>query len=310
VCAKVAALPELKAEGLAVADFSWMMPDGQKAFLYAQYGLEGLAQLWKADTRSLLASGGVLRTYELLEGGPLRPKKPESSMVNQLLAARLFNEFATQRTELIAQGMAIEASLAKQAQTAGPMRRQTVWQRAGVQRGESELEVTARVRSAELQAVRGSLQVLQAHQPSDALSAIEAYTPMLSMVTAATLGALYGGARSYFRGWWQDVTPSVCRELAAHSSKRTALGALLLVSFFEAAPMLKSKALEMAAQTEVTRYSDEGALKQLVAIDCAYIGVIGLLNYAFPFSLVPWACNVAQVLILPSSEPARPPRQA
>lgn len=103
VMAKVAALPELKAEGLAVADFSWMMPAGEKAPLYAQYGLEGLQMLWQSDTRGLLASGGVLRTYELLEGSPLRPSKLESSVINQLLAHRLFNQFVLRRAELLEQ---------------------------------------------------------------------------------------------------------------------------------------------------------------------------------------------------------------
>jgi hypothetical protein len=103
VMAKVAALPELKAEGLAVADFSWMMPAGEKAPLYAQYGLEGLQMLWQSDTRSLLSSGGVLRTYELLEGSPLRPSKLESSVINQLLAHRLFNQFVLRRAELLEQ---------------------------------------------------------------------------------------------------------------------------------------------------------------------------------------------------------------
>ena len=60
----------------------------------------------------------------------------------------------------------------------------------------------------------------------------------------------------------------------------------------------------LAGESEVTSYSDSNALKQLVAIDCAYLGVIGLVNFAFPFCLVPWACNVAQILVLPSQAPA------
>ncbi len=304
VAAKVAALPELKPEGLAVADFSWMMPDGQKAPLYAQYGLEGVQMLWREDTRALLASGGVLRTYELLEGSPLRPKKPESAIINQQLAHRLFCQFLQRRDELLAEGIALEAALTQQARAAGPQRKKTVWQRAGVQRGESEIEMSARVRSAELEAVRGSVRVLQSHQPSQALTYLEQYTAFISMATASLLGALYGGARGYVRGWSQDVTPSVCRELAAHASKRTALGALLLVAAFEGAPWLKTQALQLAGEREVTSYSDANALNQLVAIDCAYIGVIGLVNFLFPFCLVPWACNVAQILVLPSDQPA------
>ena len=183
-------------------------------------------------------------------------------------------------------------------------RPKNVWQRAGVQSGESEMEISSRVRSAELEAVRGSLRVLEAYQPSNALTYLEQYTPYISMATAATLGALYGGARGYFRGWYQDVTPSVCRELATHVGARAALGALILVAAFEYAPWLKAQALKLAGESEVTCYSDSNALKQLVAIDCAYLGVIGLVNFAFPFCLVPWACNVAQILVLPSQAPA------
>jgi hypothetical protein len=59
--------------------------------------------LWQSDTRGLLSSGGVLRTYELLEGSPLRPSKLESSVINQLLAHRLFNQFVLRRAELLEQ---------------------------------------------------------------------------------------------------------------------------------------------------------------------------------------------------------------
>ena len=69
-------------------------------------------------------------------------------------------------------------------------------------------------------------------------------------------------------------------------------------------PWLKAQALKLAGESEVTSYSDSNALKQLVAIDCAYLGVIGLVNFAFPFCLVLWACNVAQILVLPSQMPA------
>ena len=54
-------------------------------------------------------------------------------------------------------------------------------------------------------------------------------------------------------------------------------------------------------------YSRPEALSQLVAIDLAYIAVIGAINFAFPFSLLPWACNPAQLLVLPSDAPPPPP---
>ena len=91
LAAKVANMADLKEEGMGVADFVWMMPS-DKAHLYTQYGIEGLAALWKEDTKAFLCSGGVLRLCELVEGYPLKPKKVESSAVNQLLAHRLVNQ--------------------------------------------------------------------------------------------------------------------------------------------------------------------------------------------------------------------------
>ena len=100
--AKVAQLPELKADGLGVADFVWMMPD-DKAYMYTQYGLEGLAHLWKEDTSGLLTSGGVLRTAELIDGRALMPSKAESAIMNQLVAHHLLNAFAEDRASLLEQ---------------------------------------------------------------------------------------------------------------------------------------------------------------------------------------------------------------
>ena len=56
VAAKVAAMPDLKAQGLGLGDFVWMLP-GDKAHLYAQYGLEGIAALWKDVRRRALCGG-------------------------------------------------------------------------------------------------------------------------------------------------------------------------------------------------------------------------------------------------------------
>jgi hypothetical protein len=44
-------MPDLKEQGLKLADFVWMMPY-EKATLYTQYGVEGLAALWKEDTKT------------------------------------------------------------------------------------------------------------------------------------------------------------------------------------------------------------------------------------------------------------------
>ena len=116
--------------------------------------------------------------------------------------------------------------------------------------------------------------------------------------------------RAWGRPWWQDVTPSVCRELSAHVAARTAVGACLLVGLFEAAPRLKKAAFAAAGVSEVTDYKEAGALKQLMAVDLAYIAAIGAINFAFPFAIVPWACNPAQLLVLPSEEPPPPLKKA
>jgi len=309
--AKVAQLPELKADGLGVADFVWMMPD-DKAYMYTQYGLEGLAHLWKEDTSGLLTSGGVLRTAELIDGRALMPSKAESAIMNQLVAHHLLNAFAEDRASLLEQAVTAEAGLA----AASPARaapRQTLWQKAGVKRGESELQIQARMQASEQDALRGSIGILQNYEPRAALSYIEQYTPLISMATAAALGAIYGAARGFARAWWHDVTPSVCREISAHVALRSSIGAVLLVATFEAAPYLKQQARAAMGASEVSDYSDPEALKQLVAIDLAYIGAIGVLNYAFPYALLPWACNPAQLLVLPSETkppPLPPPRES
>jgi hypothetical protein len=305
--AKVAALDELRAQGVGMGDFVWMMPE-DKAHMYTQYGIEGVAALWRADARTAMVSGAVARTFELLDGPPLRPKKVDSSLINQLVAHRLFNSFHARRDALLTEAIEAEKSLARDAAAAGRQApKKTVWQRAGVHRGETELELISRVRNSELDALRKGIAHLQAYEPRQPLLLLEQYTPLLSAASAAALGALYGAARGWFRGWWQDVTPSVCRELAAHASKRSALGAMLLVAAFEAAPHVKKAALEAAGASEVGDYHQPGALKQLVAVDVAYIALSGAINFAFPFALVPWACNPAQLLVLPSEATPPPP---
>ena len=173
-------------------------------------------------------------------------------------------------------------------------------------RGETELEVEARVRTEELDAVRRGTAALSAHRPRDALLFIEQYTSQLVVGTAGLLGAIYGGARGYARAWWADVTPYVCRELASHVSKRTALGAMLLAGAFEAAPKIKEQVLQQLGKAAVTDFTQEGALEHFVAVDCAYLGAIAVLNFAFPYILVPVAFNPAQLLVMPKFEEPAP----
>ena len=46
----------------------------------------------------------------------------------------------------------------------------------------------------------------------------------------------------------------------------------LRIGLFEVAPYLKKEAVKYAGYEPVTDYRAEGALQQLVAIDCAYLG--------------------------------------
>ena len=100
LAAKVAAMDDLRPQGLDLADFVWMVPP-EKAQLYSQYGIEGLNALWKVDRRAFLCSGGVLRLAELVHGPALRPSKGDSSPISQLLAHRLFAKIASEKDAML-----------------------------------------------------------------------------------------------------------------------------------------------------------------------------------------------------------------
>ena len=272
--AKVAGMEDLRPEGLSLSDFVWMVPP-EKAQLYSQYGIEGIGNLWRADRRAFLTSGSVLRIAELMAGPPLRPSKGDSSPINQLMAHRLFSKFAAEKESLLEAAAEAEEKLSRESKQAGSAKPvTTIWQRTGVQRGENELEMNARVRSSELYALRGGVAALSSFVPRQPLQYLEQYSSALVIGTAGALGALYGGGRGYFRAWWSDVTPSVCRELAGHVAMRTAVGSMLLVGFFEAAPWIKTQALAALKKKDVSSYADPDALNQLVGVDLAYLGAI------------------------------------
>lgn len=136
LAAKVAALPERRDEGLSMAEFAWMMPP-EKAHDYTPYGIEGLGALWKADTRGFLQEGGVARLAELVAGPPLRPSKPGSGLLTQMLAERMLSRIVaddTARAALVAECTTIEAALSKTSRGDGAKKRKTLWQAAGVVR--------------------------------------------------------------------------------------------------------------------------------------------------------------------------------
>ena len=73
-------------------------------------------------------------------------------------------------------------------------------------------------------------------------------------------------------------TPTHHPPASLHRSPRP-FPAPQLVAVFEAAPQLKKQALALASAPEVTAYSADGALQQLIAVDLAYLGAVAVLNF-------------------------------
>ena len=46
---------------------------------------------------------------------------------------------------------------------------------------------------------------------------------------------------------------------------------------------------------EIRSYSQPGALEQLMAVDASYLALLGVLNFLFPYILIPVAFNPTQV---------------
>ena len=62
-------------------------------------------------------------------------------------------------------------------------------------------------------------------------------------------------------------------------------------------------ALAQLGRAEVTSYKADGALDQLIAIDAAYLGVLAVANFAFPYVLPCTFFNPIQ-LFIPPNDPA------
>ena len=296
--AKVAASAHLRQHGFGLKDFVWMMPE-EKAHInssYTAYGVEGLGHLWQRDLAGVLTSGGVARVADIM-AMPFSP----GGAATQEMANRLMGRLIERKSELLAEIDHLEKSLEAEIRSAGPAaKRKTIWQATGVHRGETEAEVARRERRKQLDAVRSAREVLQQHGDRPPQSMLEQHSRWLSVASAAALGFVYGGMRGYVRGFWQDVTPSVCRELALHVSRRTALGCAVLVAVYEAAPQIRTHVLEAIGKPEVTDYNAEGALEQLCAVDAAYLGLLAVVNFCFPYVLLPVAFNPIQLLLPPN----------
>jgi hypothetical protein len=302
ITAKVSAVPELRADGLGAEDFVWMMPEDQ-AHLYTASGIEGLAHTWQADPKAMLRAGGATRLAELAAGVPFRYPKKENSVANQELARRVLGRLAAKREELLREGRELEALLLREQKSAGTAtQRKTIWQATGVHRGETEAELGRKRRQQELDNCRADLATLQSAAVAglSQRSPLEQYGSVLNMISGSALGFVYGAARGWFRGWWQDVTPSVCRELMSHVGRRTAVGTALLVGTFEAAPWIKRQALASLGREDVSSYKQEGALEQLWYVDAAYLAAVTLANFMFPYILLPTALNPMQLMIPPN----------
>lgn len=302
ITAKVSAVPELRADGLGVDEFVWMMPEDQ-AHLYTPSGIEGLAHTWQADPKAMLRAGGATRLAELAAGRPFRYPKKENSVANQELARRVLGRLAVEREELVRAGEELEAQLLREQRAAGTgTQRKTIWQATGVHRGETEAELGRKRRQLELDNCRADMATLRSASVAalSQRSPLEQYGPALNMLSGGALGGLYGAARGWFRGWWQEVTPSVCRELMSHVGRRTGLGTALLVGTFEAAPWIKRQVLASLGREDVRSYKQEGALEQLWYVDAAYLAAVALANFMFPYILLPTALNPMQLMIPPN----------
>jgi len=300
IACKLAAMPDLRDQGLSIADFLWMAPQ-ESAYQYTPYGIEGLAHLWQSQSAEFLRKGGYLRISELTAGPPLRPSKKDSSIVNQELAGRLLARTAECSSELHAEAAKLEAALSRAERVAGPASgKRTIWQATGVHRGETEAELARKERQAQILTLQSTLELLERNKGLPSETLLERFGVGINVLSSAVLGMVYGTLRGYGRGWWQDVTPSVCRELALHVGRRTAVGSALLVGLFEAAPWIKQQVLDALGRQPVLSYKQEGALEQLLCIDMAYLGALAVVNFCFPYVLVPVAWNPTQLLLPPN----------
>jgi len=250
--------------------------------------------------RILLKSGGLDRLGALSDGTLLQPRVAGATVVDRELAGRLLGRICEQRESILDEARQLEAQLIEEERQTGPkVTKRTIWQATGVYRGETELELLRRERHLQLASVQqGSMWLQSRTYPAQTI--IETYGAVINVASAALLGFAYGSVRAYFRGWSQDVTPSVCRELSMYVGKRTMFGAALLVATFEAAPLIKKMVLEQLGKEEVKSYQQEGALEQLICIDAAYVGALALINFCFPFVLLPVALNPTQLILPPA----------
>ena len=99
-----------------------------------------------------------------------------------------------------------------------------------------------------------------------------------------------------------------CCCLLARSLARLLLLLLLLLLLGACGLRRVAAAAGWWCQAEVTDYSQPDALRQLVAIDVAYLGAIAAANFAFPYILLPVAFNPAQLLVLPAESSSPPPK--
>ena len=215
----------------------------------------------------------------------------------------MLGRLGAKREELLRAGQELEAQLLREQKSAGTAtQRKTIWQATGVHRGETEAELGRKRRQQELDNCRADLATLQSAAVAglSQRSPLEQYGSVLNMTSGGALGFVYGAARGWFRGWWQDVTPSVCRELMFHVGRRTAVGTALLVGTFEAAPWIKRQALAALGREDVRSYKQEGALEQLWYVDAAYLAAVALANFMFPYILLPTALNPMQLMIPPN----------
>ena len=340
VLANVAKLsePELRSQTLPVDDFVWMIP-ADKGHMYTTCALEGLAHTWRDDglvagefgqpapsdgVAALLKSGGLARVAQYMDGPPLRRSR------------------ATRRSSTRRWRAASSASRSKQNRSS-PRRATRAQHREGhaemsVRRRHPRRSGGAASTAARPSSRRAAAAFARALCPPPSPDAAPLRLACRCNTSSASPSSTRSARRRRARAPRAGGDPHALEQYGrtspprapARSARCTATRAFArvvagrdavgvprardpceahrprlraLALAFENSAALKAAALDALGKKEVTSYKADGALDQLIAIDAAYLGVIAVANFFFPYVLPCTFFNPVQLLI-PPNDPA------